>query len=263
MDEKIKQILKAIGATTPDNTRRFGDILTGILFKRKESALYVSGEDTYFLYSDNFSENEAHTEMFRMMQLCYLLDELSKEGVVILVDNDDEVSEWVYYQGASEFRNGSLNGEYLIGKDMSISVYKKEGMAELYDDGVKMTSISFDRSSAMNVSLMMRRIVYPTLEFPKYQSREFTTASEYSLKQSLRANCISMAMMVIAIITATVSPVIQHHCVRSTINDDQFNQIISVHRSDTTNSSKASKTKPQYYNPSQTKDKNDTRNHSK
>lgn len=234
MDKQIHRILCKIGTSDPRRANHLGKLITPILFTKGNAALLVYGHETYLLVPENTDDNEVREKLIRVYQFCALITQLEKEGIIIVIDDENDTIDWLYYVGATKFHSGSIDGLYQVGKDNMTLKRSDNGSWQLNDNGLKMKSVEIDPSNAGNIYRTLSSVVYPTLEFADYKLRKFRTPSQYSLRQAVRANIISTIALIVTLAIAAISPVIQHNCVKTTISSQQFDSIMSAVEKSTT-----------------------------
>ena len=231
MDGKIKEIIKRISkADITQPVDKLGDVISDILFKNEESALFFNKDESkvFLLLTKNVKENKKQEEVLRLTEFVAILQGIERSGL-IYVESSDTLHTCLFYQGKELFEQDQRPGIYRISDD-AVLKYRNDVEVSLIVKGKELmcTVVILDQI-CLPLARLLCSYVLPTKSLKDYVKRGFKSKEEYSTQLGLRYSIISMTIaVVIAAITPILSVLTANRIGYSTIKQEQMDSLLKT-----------------------------------
>lgn len=220
----LRRMADPIALTRP---HEMGIFLSDILFPIGEWALaYNSSATELWLFSKpDITQQEKQSYFMDIATVLTKVKSLSDQGILLAVDTskDFRSASQLFYEGRGDFlpQNGGKKWKIAEGNFMSFD--NCDGTITVGNSKPNLTGQPLANGEvAVRLYAILSTSYAPTSEMIDYVNRGFKTQSEASLSYAKKANIFAA----VALMVAAASPFIQHCWVRTTIDAQQFHQLI-------------------------------------
>ena len=220
MTREVKQIISAIANTKFSNEKVLGDLIAPILFKKGETAFCVlEDKSCYLLTRDNESEAIVKMKLNTLFELLSTLESLIKDKAIFLLPQELSLS--LYYEGKSYLEIGQDPTSAKI-NDRVVFDYSNEPFINC-GGKIILTATPIADVLGNEILRYLSSIVLPTASLKEYVKRSCRTEGQHALH-------LSKVNMWVAVVVACLSPwlalFLNNKLGRTTINEEQINQVI-------------------------------------
>lgn len=254
-----KKIIKLIASIQPEEQLRFGDIISHLIFRHNSFALFIiHSSKSYNLFTQPGNNAEAKRHYAQLAQLFALLDYLRENRYIILLPLAPVSECDIFYEDAGQKMNISGTSIFINSEkpDLRIELSNDPNTQEVQafmmegDDKI-LQGYTFTPELYTTFLHYLLSVIYPTTRLLDLTKNDFIPDEERHYQESIRiayeqikkadeqievANkqirqaTYSLRLSIAAIIIAVVSPLssvfISNQWGVSTINDGQFKELI-------------------------------------
>lgn len=205
----------------------FGDLISKYLFKDGESALLIYGQKPYLLVRNTATDSFISSKILLLLELISVIESLQKSHDVLVLNSVGNPV-CVYYDGKQQLSN-TLQDIYKLSGNQVLTVGPRNQISINKDSSPLLSKVIELTSLQMEFAKYMSSVVLPTSGLSKFKENGYVDNDIYLNLRSLKVSRISIIVaVIIALLSPIVSVVLNNAISYSTIERNQFEQIIEA-----------------------------------
>ena len=222
MDVSFIKALDIIADISPIEKKSVGDIMIESGIISSNEFIYIHDDNAILLHSSNENNQMVAERWKTILSFIGLIQNLKKENLIFL--QPVEFSNWVYGAEVVQYSPCQNPYEYDLGSNIKLKRTAYGFIIETNDYTYSEVPINSEISKELHKYLSC--LIYPGKDFEIYRDRGYISPMEYSLNLSRKANKWAYLAFFVAIVSFILSPFLFNWWGYSTINEDQFKQLI-------------------------------------
>lgn len=223
MNSKIESIVRSISDIQPNASIALGDLVSDILFKPNQAALVIDHNKQHISLL-NRNEKDINSLYRLIISLLAEIKNLSRLSLIYL-STPQSSGFSVFYSGKKDLSFSQDPDIIDLGNGITLSI--KENLLLLHDDST-LKGQTYSKEIYDIIAPFFCSRVYPGEGLSDYISNGFCSRE---LKVATRAYHISIIAIIVAFLLCIVSPLVSNLIGQSTINLDQYNQLLDTIKS--------------------------------